>query len=197
VDSTDQKDRIVASTVFLVGHPGSGKTSLYRNLSGKLARSGQQCHRVSDREFFADAERNDYGRLGRMLRETEWQCEWLFIELTSSDFLSTTDALGRAWLRTCQLVVVLASLETSIARNRRRLLVSEDMDEYRIPEEYICECFAQSFRLENLPPLFYSAVLIENDGDELEALASLAVQVAERLVSDRPAGLLKHFKGDE
>ncbi|HEX7976154.1 MAG TPA: hypothetical protein VF498_17225 [Anaerolineales bacterium] len=194
----------MSEIVFLIGHPASGKTSLYRLISLGLEVQGFTTRRVNDREYFNRVIREDAGqklhrkspdgtrmsttpalfeRLFSLLKqdliETRWEEDWVFVETTSADYESTLKQLGLDFLQTCSLVLVLAPYAVAMQRNDRRAWISEDLDEGRVHDHYIRACFEQKFKLEGMMPLFRKAIALHNgssDHLEMESLASEAVR---------------------
>ncbi len=198
----------MANIAFLIGHPASGKTSLYSKIEEQLSKKGLTSIRLNDRVFFWKAMEMDADReyhqvyedgshritdarffeiqfhlLREALLETEWIEDWVFVELTSLDYPSTLQQIGADLLEECFLILVLAPIEVCLQRNSQRLPAAQNMDESRIPEHYIRSCYAQDFDLMDLQGHFRDAILLTNDQDDPTALERLASRAAGFLLS--------------
>lgn len=185
--------------IFLIGNPASGKTSLYYHIEQKLARAGLTAWRVNDSEFFFQAIALDASQefhtaspdgthsitdprffdlqlrlLRERLLESEWIEDWVFVELTSSDYTSTMDRIGIDLLSTSALILVKASLDTCLRRNSTRPDLFKPVDDNRVPDEYIIRCANQPIEPESLAVYFDRSLIVENDSDDPGQLKLLA-----------------------
>lgn len=195
--------------VFLIGHPASGKTSLYRRISQELQAKGFTTQRVNDREYFNRVVREDadqklhsqspdgrhmsttpalFERLFSLLKqdllETRWEEDWIFVETTSADYASTINQFGLDFLKTCSVILVLTPYHVALKRNEGRAWAAGDLDEGRVHDHYIQACFEQTYRLEWLLPLFRKGIALENEGSDMIEMDKLASDAVHWLLQD-------------
>ena len=187
--------------IFLIGHPACGKTTLYKAIEQKIiADSGLTLCRISDRENFLKAAELDpdqrfhrkkpegtleitdpkyfelhFNLFREFLRSKRWQEDWIFVELTSSDYLTMLEIFGTDLFQNSYLILLLVSLQTSLKRNQKRpLFLSDVVDEYQVPEDYIIECHTQEFDVKKLAEFFKDSLIIDNNEDDLSFLNTQA-----------------------
>lgn len=196
--------------VFLLGHPGAGKTSLYNHLSAIMVTHGHKVKRINDRDVFRKTllcdpdhlyhRQNSDGSIDvthcyffdllivLLKDEIVSQIDndsWLFVEMTSDNYLRTFTHIGHDLIGTSCLILVHSSVETSLRRNASRCLQSTDLDQTPIPDAYIHHCFDQDCL--PLPSFFKYALHLDNDSDDIHQLLALshtAIRFLEHITSD-------------
>jgi molybdopterin-guanine dinucleotide biosynthesis protein len=196
-------------TVFIVGHPASGKTILYTKIAGRMEARGMTCLRVSDREVLIRLVAQDtenlfhtrtatgatqitssefyvklFRELGQSIAKAKGKADWIFVELTSSDYVKTIPLFDPDLLSQSDVVVVLVDLDTALERNSQRPINTEFADEYRVPPDYINDCFEQDYDLRELIPLFRRGIVVENTGAALSLLGEAAERVFHWLATE-------------
>ena len=194
--------------VFLIGHPATGKSTLYSIITSKFKQSGQRFCRLNDRDFFqnliAHDENHKFHRIetdgsitvtnpklfellfvnfGKKLQSTSWSEDWVFAELTSNNYPKTFHLMGEAFLSSCFVILVMASQETANTRNNNRPLHSENIDNEHIPDYYIRECYSQD--MQHIPDFFRMAFLVVNDGNDLLNLEKSAEKIVMSLIESQ------------
>ena len=181
--------------IFLIGHPGSGKSTFYQLLSPLLRQNGLSSCRVNDRELFWQAVQKDsqqqYHRvnedgsidvldfglydiqaqlLSKSLLTSKYKDKLIFIEYTSPSYQRFIDNFDKDLLITSRLILFITSYHVGGSRNRSRSDCTEDLDNRIVPEYYINQCYNQNYCLSDLSKYFYKTFIIHNDKPGIQNL---------------------------
>jgi hypothetical protein len=193
--------------VFLVGNPASGKTSIYKQIKKLVNAQGMTIHRINDRKLFLSIISQDsqklfhevtplgavritsptfynllFHHINRAAIKAFGKADWIFVEITSSDYTATIPILDSHLLNQSSAVVILTNIEIAQERNSKRQEITNIVDEYRIPAEYLESCYTQNFDLQKLLPLFKQGIIIENNSSDKSMVNTLAEKVWHWLV---------------
>jgi hypothetical protein len=132
--------------------------------------------KITDTKFFE----LQFINFGESLQKTEWMEDWVFAEFTSPNYEKNFRLLDKEFLKTCLLIVVEASQEVVLLRNKNRPLHSTDVDIEQIPDYYILECHKQS--LHDIPNLFRELYFVKNESSNVAELARSATEITLSLI---------------
>jgi len=186
---------MVPKLVFLIGHPGSGKSTFYQLISPRLRKIGLSSSRVNDREFFWQAVQKDSQQkfhrlnedgsidvldlglydlqsqlLSQALLSSKYEDQLVFIEYTSPSYQRFIDNFDKGLIRKSHLILFVTSFDTGACRNRLRSTSSEDLDNRQVPEYYLQQCYNQNYSLYELGEYFYKTFVIHNDTPGIQKL---------------------------
>lgn len=187
-----KKADIKQDYLFFVGHPASGKTTLAGYVSRQLLREYNICvSRIDDRRFFWEVVEADnsqilyqkdkdghvivinpdqfykevFTRLSSHLVALSPADGITFVEFTSEKLMRDMNYIDHILLDASKVVVLHTTYDRALKRNERRMNNYEELNNKRIPTEYLTNCYGQNYGIANLTKHFSGSLVINNNSN--------------------------------